>query len=387
MHARLARKAGKVGNARRGFSLTDLVVAIAVVGLLAMMQIPFISRARDNARRTACINNMRQLAIAVHNHHDTYKKLPSVAAHFGQKTSLLKMKAAQAEGDAAAQFSFIVRITPYIEEGNLYNEVSRTSDRFKKPAFDDAIEVGDVRPWAVKIATLVCPSFTGKPVATAKEYIALADAGPAGAKSAQPAITNYVALPATHLALLEAEEKADGAIIPSEKPPTFAGFRDGLSNTLLLAESREQDYSSWYDGGCTWVAGLPSSAAAPKLENGKWTLAARTPPPINFGPTQADAKRVYLEQKHWANQAPRSFGPSSEHEGNIVVHAFADGAVRPIGADIDATVYLALITRASNDVIPDDAKAKLGMAAPPGPARRANPGDVKQVPGFEKRTD
>jgi type II secretory pathway pseudopilin PulG len=346
---------------RHGFSLTDLVVAIAVVGLLAAMQIPVISNARDSARRNACSNNMRQLAIAVLNYHDAYKRFPSVAAPYEKNTTLLKMKAAQAEGDAAAPFSFIVRITPYIEQGNLYNGISASSKKFTLPAFHDDIKVQQFRPWDVAITTLVCPSFTGQPNATAKEYAARGVADPATGKKIQAAITNFVALPATHLALLESEEKANGVIVPSEKPPTFATIRDGLSNTLLLAESREQDYSSWYDGSCTWVVGLPSSAEAPKLENGKWTLARNTPSPINFGPTKADAKRVYLEQQHWANAGPRSLGPSSEHPGDVVMHAYGDGAVRPIGIDVDPTVYLALITRAGNDPIPDDARSTLGL--------------------------
>jgi type II secretory pathway pseudopilin PulG len=362
---------------RRGFSLTDLVVAIAVVGLLAMMQIPIISRARDAARRNACSNNLRQLAIAVLNYHDVYKRVPTVAAGYGEKTALLKMNAAQAEGDGAAQYSFIVRLTPYLEEASLYDEISRASNKFTLPAFHDDIKVQQFRPWDIAITALVCPSFTGQPHATAKEYAARGVADPATGKKVQAAITNYVALPATHLALLETDEMANGVIIPSERPLTLASVRDGVSNTLLLAESREQDYCSWYDGGSVWVVGLPSSAEAPKLENGKWALAGNTPNPINFGPTKADAKRVYLEQKHWANAGPRSFGPSSEHTGDVVMHVFVDGAVRPIGTDVDPAVYLALITRASNEPIPEDAKAKLGLLDQRRPQPKPNPGDFK----------
>jgi type II secretory pathway pseudopilin PulG len=362
---------------RSGFSLTDLVVAIAIVGLLAAMQIPIISRARDNARRNACTNNMRQLALAVLNYHDVYKKVPTVAAGSGEKTALLKMKAAQAEGDGAAPYSFFVRLTPYIEEANLYNEISRTSKKFTLPAFHDDIKVQQFRPWDIAITTLVCPSFTGQPHATAKEYAARGVADPATGKRVQAAISNYVALPATHLALVAVEEKANGAIIPTDKPPSLASFRDGLSNTLLLAESREQDYSAWYDGACVWAVGLPSSAQAPKLENGTWTLARDTPNPINFGPTKADAKRVYLEQKQWANGGPRSFGPSSEHAGDVVIHAYGDAAVRPIGTDVDPAVYLALVTRAGNEPISEDAKAKLGLLDQRAPQPKPNPGDFK----------
>src|SRR5687767_4327319 len=95
---------------RRGFTLVELLVVIAIIGVLVALLLPAVQMAREAARRSQCSNNLKQMALGVHNFEATYRALP----HPGQ-----------CDSTGAASTTYMIHSTatillPYIEQAQVY---------------------------------------------------------------------------------------------------------------------------------------------------------------------------------------------------------------------------------------------------------------------------
>ncbi|PQO41479.1 DUF1559 domain-containing protein [Blastopirellula marina] len=93
---------------RRGFTLVELLVVIAIIGVLIALLLPAVQQAREAARRNACSNNLKQIGLALHNHHDVLQKFPPgfVATTAPNST-----------------YGWATYILPYMEQNNIYEAI------------------------------------------------------------------------------------------------------------------------------------------------------------------------------------------------------------------------------------------------------------------------
>jgi prepilin-type N-terminal cleavage/methylation domain-containing protein len=98
-----------------GFSLIEMLVVLSILGLLIQLLLPAVQSSREAARRLSCSNNLRQIALALQEHHDTYKRLPSGGWHY----TWVPIPERGTGVDQPGGWTF--NILPFLEEGDLRN--------------------------------------------------------------------------------------------------------------------------------------------------------------------------------------------------------------------------------------------------------------------------
>jgi prepilin-type N-terminal cleavage/methylation domain-containing protein len=134
-------------DVKRGFTLIELLVVIAIIAILIALLLPAVQQAREAARRTQCKNNLKQLALAMHNYHDTH--------------SLFAPGYYVAPPSAVYRSAFTMML-PFLEQGNLYSSIDHSVPMMNGPTgYDPAIQAKNTLLAASVIQAFLCPSSIG----------------------------------------------------------------------------------------------------------------------------------------------------------------------------------------------------------------------------------
>ena len=143
---------------KTGFTLVELLVVIAIIGILVALLLPAVQAAREAARKMSCGNNLKQMGVALHNYHETYKRLPIKGLYFWTRQSRNGYT-----WTSSARGSEFVRLLPFMEQDPLYQKIDMEIAGSNALApYNSAIADATTNPptlvRAVAIPSYLCPS-------------------------------------------------------------------------------------------------------------------------------------------------------------------------------------------------------------------------------------
>jgi prepilin-type N-terminal cleavage/methylation domain-containing protein/prepilin-type processing-associated H-X9-DG protein len=348
----------------RGFTLIELLVVIAIIAILIALLVPAVQKVRAAAARTQCLNNLKQVGLALHSFHDANKRFPPGCARdqipFGTS------------GTAGSSWgsSWMGYILPYVEQGAIYNQLtfaggSGWAQTLNAPVISDVVIPVYRCPASVQRLTCEDPmhapaSFNG---GKARNVMTATYAGIAGAdKAALPTETRVDAGkpgPGGATGGNGGNVSAGGILFPNAKI-TMQQITDGTSNTMLVSE--QSNY-------VTTVNGTRESWNASN-RNGWLMGAGNIGIPPNYAPG-GDNRAFNITTIRWPinkttgwtnSPGDCSVGVCEDMGGNIPLNSthdggvnalFADGSVRFLTDNVPLTVLGMLATRDDGNPIPD----------------------------------
>ena len=303
---------------RRGFTLVELLVVIAIIAVLIGLLVPAVQKVREAANRTQCLNNIKQIGLAVHNYHQNNNSLPALSG---------------AEDDTG---SWMVSVLSYLEQGNVANlYLNWGGNSGTGPLYSD---VANLPATTQLIAIWTCPSDTNSTFhgMTLGNYGA--NVGNSG---------TFYANGINGVPILNGVPNGGAPFYPSgtlfqkNSGMTFNKITDGTSNTILIGELRQGQGGSdlrgliWGTtyGGMTGYLG-PNSAMPDSIYSTAFCNSLPGMPCANYGPCSMLAAR-------------------SRHAGGVNI-CLADGSARFVADSISLTTWRALCSAQGSDTIGSD---------------------------------
>jgi prepilin-type N-terminal cleavage/methylation domain-containing protein/prepilin-type processing-associated H-X9-DG protein len=285
---------------RTAFTLIELLVVIAIIAILIGLLLPAVQKIRESANRLKCTNKLKQVGLAMHNHHDTFERFPNAnSPNFGSAFTL---------------------IMPFVEQDNIR--------KVYDPAIAPTVAPNNtVTGLPVRIYT--CPSMKLPPA-------------PQAAYSTHYA--SYAVCVGSNDAWLPPPD--NGAIVRSNATgsttiinngTTFADITDGMSSTFLAGEMGFQLKDYVFTSG-PYVGTVRGG-------NTSWAFGYTS---YSFGSTKVMLNTIAAPTS--VNDRLQTFRSDHPGGGNFL---YCDGSVRFVRQTIDPVTYTALGTRDGGEVIGD----------------------------------
>jgi prepilin-type N-terminal cleavage/methylation domain-containing protein/prepilin-type processing-associated H-X9-DG protein len=312
-------------RSRVGFTLVELLVVIAIIGVLVALLLPAVQQARESARRMSCESNLKQIGLAVHNHHDV--NLVLVPTTVAEAAAVLAAGGSIDEPDGYASWATL--LLPYIEQQSLFQlwDLKIQSSRQAPQAYQ------------AQIKSYWCPSRL-------KQTLSKNDFAPTGGgigdynpcQGTLPGVKNINDDGAFMAAAFEMQQSGGFTIITASRPRLrLANITDGTSNTLMFGEKHIRPNSMRGKNEDRSIFGGQNNST-------RRVAGIQQNTPANLRPLRPPND----ENGTFANQ---SFGGPHPGVCNFVM---CDGSVRKLNLNINIQTLTSYATRQGGETIADN---------------------------------